>query len=93
MKIIAAIFEKIKIVIFFFLYELPLILRVDRKRKKRARDICKRTLDIECERDRSVGLGAMLGDGQKIKNYFSSFTDFFFSGKADSSYSWASNVL
>ena len=26
------------------------------------------TLDIECERDWSVGLGVMLGDGQKIKN-------------------------
>ena len=57
-------------------------MRVDRKRKKRARDICKRTLGIECERDRPVGLGATLGDGHKIKNYFSSFKDF--SGKADS---------
>ena len=46
------------------------------------RDICKGTLDIECERDRPIGLGAMLGDGQKIKNYFSSLRDF--SGKADS---------
>ena len=35
------------------------------------------------ERDWSVSLGATLGDGQKIKNYFSSFRDFF-SGKVDS---------
>ena len=31
--------------------------------------------NIECERDWLVGLGATLGDGQKIKNYFSSFGD------------------
>ena len=49
------------------------------KSKKRARDISKGTLDIEFERDWSVGLGAMLGNGHKIKNYFSSFKDF--SGK------------
>ena len=48
--------------------------------KKRVRDICKGTLDIEYEWDWSVGLGTTLGDGQKIKNYFSSFRDF--SGKA-----------
>ena len=50
----------------FFLCELPLILRVDRKRKKKAGDICMVTLDIECERDWSVSLGAMLVDGHKI---------------------------
>ena len=60
----------------FFLRELPLILRVDRKRKEQTGDICKGTLDIECERDWSVGSGATLGDGQKIKNYFYSFRDF-----------------
>ena len=32
------------------------------KTKKRARDICKGTLDIEFERDWSVGLGATLGE-------------------------------
>ena len=37
---------------------------------------------MECERDWSVGLGATLCDGQKIKNYFSSLRDI--SGKADS---------
>ena len=62
---------------FIFLCEMPLILRVGRKRKKRARDICKGTLDIEFERGWSVGLGATLGDGQKIKNCFSSFKNFF----------------
>ena len=64
---------------------LPFILRVDRKRKRKkkekkketAGDICKGTLDIECERDWSVGLDAKLGDEQKIKNCFSSFRDFF----------------
>ena len=54
MKIVGAIFEKIKI-LHFFLCELPLILRVGRKRKKWAKDICKGTLDIECERDWPVG--------------------------------------
>ena len=53
---------------------------VDRKRKKRARDIWKGTLDIESERDWPVGLGATLGNGQNIKNNFSSFRDF--SGKS-----------
>ena len=75
------------------LCELPLILREDRKQENRARDICKETLDIEFERDWSVGLGATLGEGQKIKNYFSSFRDFFFREKPIVSYCWASNVL
>ena len=48
-----------------------------RSKKKTARDICSGALDIEYERDWSVGLGATLGDGQEIKNYFSSFRDFF----------------
>ena len=74
MKIEGGIFEKIKILI-FFLCELPLILRVHRK-LKRARDICKGTLDIECEREWPVCLGGTLGGGQKIKKTFP--------GKADS---------
>ena len=82
MKIVGAIFKKMKI-LNFFLCELPLILRVDRKRKKRAGYICKRTLDIERQRHRSVGLGVTLSDAQKIKNYFSSFRDF--SGKSQHS--------
>ena len=80
MKIVGVILRKWKFK-FFFSCELPLILRVDRKRKKkRARDICKGTLDIEFDRDWSVSLGATLGEGQTIKNYFSSFRDF--SGKS-----------
>ena len=47
-----------------------------KKKKKKARDICKGILDIEFELDLSFGLGATLGDKQKIKNYFSSFRDF-----------------
>ena len=35
------------------------------KTKKWAKDICKGTLDIECERDWSVGLGSTFGDGHK----------------------------
>ena len=65
-----------------FLSKLPLILMVGRKRKKRAGDICKRTLNIEFEQDSSVGLGATLRERQKIKNYFFSFKDF--PGIADS---------
>ena len=64
----------------FFLCELPLILGVARKRKKQAEDICKGTPDIEFEQDWSVGLGAILAEGQKIKSYFSSFREF--SGKS-----------
>ena len=43
------------------------------KTKKLARDICKGTLDIECERDWSPGLSSVLGDEKKIKNYFCTF--------------------
>ena len=43
-----------------------------------AGNIYKGTLDIESERDWLFGVGATLGDEQKIKNYFSSFKDFFF---------------
>ena len=50
------------------------------KTKKWAKDICKETPDIEFEQDWSVGLGAVLVDVKKIKNYFSSFRDF--SGKS-----------
>ena len=44
--------------------------------EKWAKDICKGNLDIKCEQDWLVGLGATLGDEQKIKNYFASFRDF-----------------
>ena len=39
-------------------------LGVGRKLKKKARDICERTLDIDFERDLSIGLGCTFGDGQ-----------------------------
>ena len=45
-KIVRDIFKKIEI-INFLLWELPLILRAARKRKKQAGDICKGTPDIE----------------------------------------------
>ena len=76
-KIVEAIFEEKKLI--FFLCELVVILRVGRKLEK-AGDICKRTQDIECEQDWSVGLDATLADELKIKKYFSSFRDF--SGKS-----------
>ena len=47
--IVGAIFEKKNILHFFLI--LPLILRVDRKREKRAGDICKGALDIAFERN------------------------------------------
>ena len=50
------------------------------KTKKTARDIYKGTLDIEFQRDWSIGLGATLADGQKIKNNFPSFREL--SGKS-----------
>ena len=49
---------------YFFLCELPLILGVGVKLKKKAGDIYRRTLDVEFERDRSIGLGSTIGDGK-----------------------------
>ena len=82
MEVVGVIFGKMKILI-FFLCELPLILRVDRKwkKKKRARYIYKEILDIEFELDWSFSLGALLGDGQKINIFLVSGI---FPGKADS---------
>ena len=59
----------------FFVMSTPLNFE-GRSKKKRAGDICKGILDMECEHDWSVSLGATLGDKQKIKSYFSSFRDF-----------------
>ena len=67
-KIVGAIFEKIEM-FNLFLCELPLILAGWR--------YCKGTLDIELQRDLSVGLGATLSDGHT--EFFLSFGDF--SGK------------
>ena len=48
----------------FFLCELPLILTVSLKLKKKGMEIfAGGALDNEIGRDWSVGLGAMLGDG------------------------------
>ena len=57
-KIVGAIFEKIEILI-FFLCELPLILGLaqKRKKKKQAEDICRGIPVIEFQQDWSVGLG------------------------------------
>ena len=56
-------------ILHFFLCELPLILRVDRKQKKKqAGDICKGILDIECERDWSVSLGDRRYVRRRTKN-------------------------
>ena len=57
--------------------KVSLVLRVGRKKRKETGNICKWTPDIEFEQDWSVGLRATLRDRQKIKNYFSSFKDFF----------------
>ena len=70
MKIVEAIFGKMKILNFFFCEPPTLNFECRSKTKKRAIDSCKGTLDIECERDWLVGLGATLGGGHKIKNIF-----------------------
>ena len=79
MKIVWAIFEKMKIFNFFHMWTTLNFDGRSRTRKETG-DILKGTLDIEFERDWSVNLGATLGGGQKIKNYFSSFRNF--SGKS-----------
>ena len=63
-----------------------------RSKKKETGNICKGTPDIEFEQDWSADLGATLRERQKIKNYSSSFRDFF-GKKPIVSYCWASNVL
>ena len=65
-KIVGAIFEKIEI-LNFFSCELPLILWVGEKLKKKKRlEILTRGpySYIEFERDRSNGLGSTIGDGR-----------------------------
>ena len=52
----------------FFLKWTILNFRGRGKTKKTARDIYKRILDIEFERDRSIGLGSMIGDGQTYRH-------------------------
>ena len=69
MKIFGDIFEKMKILNFFLMWTTLNFEGRSKTKKKKVRDICKGTLDIKCERVWSVGLGAMLGDGLKIKNF------------------------
>ena len=65
---------------FFFLCELPLISRVVRKREK-WQEISERGLQIpNLNKIGQLVLGARLGKGQRIINYFSSVRDF--SGKS-----------
>ena len=78
-KIVEAIFEKIKILNLFLMWTTLHFRGRGKTKKKRVRDICERTLDIDFERDWWDGLGPALGDGKKFKIYFSSFRDF--SGK------------
>ena len=60
MKIVGAIFGKnLK----FFSMRTTLNFEDRSRTKKPARDICKGTLDIECEQDWPFGLGTMLVDG------------------------------
>ena len=77
-KIVRAIFEKFEILI-FLLCELPLILRLGEKlkKKKTARDIYKRTLDIKFERDRSIGLGSTFGDSHTDRHTYTHTQTFF----------------
>ena len=81
MKIVRATFWKMKFLI-FFLYELPLILRVDRKRKNGLQIFAGGILDIDFERDWPIGLGATLGAYIKLKSIFVATR--IFPGKADS---------
>ena len=82
MKIVQAVFEKMKIL--FFLWTTSNFEGRSKTKKKGGEtgNICKGTPDMEFEQDWSVGIGATLRDRQKIKNYSSSFKDF--SEKADS---------
>ena len=62
-KIVGAIFEKINFFNFLLMCT-TLNFRGRGKTEKTTRDIYKRTLDIEFERDRSIGLGSTIGDRQ-----------------------------
>ena len=64
MKPLKQVFRKKNLISIFC--ELPLILNVDHKTKKKGEKISKGTPNIEFEQDWSVGLGAKLRDKQKI---------------------------
>ena len=52
----------------FFSCELPLILGAGEKLKKNGSRYSQEDQDIEFERDRSIGLGSMIDDGQTDKH-------------------------
>ena len=61
-EVVRAFLRKSKFLI-FLLCELPLILGLGEKIKT-GRDICERTLDMDFQQDRSIGLGSTFGDGK-----------------------------
>ena len=71
LKIVGAIFWE-NLNIFFFVNYPSFYSKSKIKKKTGNVDICRRALDIECGRGRSVGLGAPSGDGhtEKLKKYF-----------------------
>ena len=68
--------RKLKFLIFFSC-ELPLILGVGGKLNKTARDIYKRTLNIEFEGDRSIGLGSTSASDRQTDTHTHTHTDIF----------------
>ena len=66
-KIVWAIFEKFEILFFFLMWTTLNFRSRGKTKKKTARDIYMRTLYIEFERDRSIGLGSTFGDGHTDK--------------------------
>ena len=89
-KIVRAIFGKIEILNFFLMLT-TLNFGGRSKTEKQTEDICKGTSNVEFEQDWSFRLGAMLGDGQKIKTIF--LVSGIFREKPIVSYCWISNVL
>ena len=69
MKIVGAIFDKMVFLIFFLMWT-TLNFKGRSNTEKLAGDIFKGALDVECEGDWSIGLGTLLGIGQKIKSIF-----------------------
>ena len=59
MRIVGAIFEKMKIINFFLMWTI-----LNFRGGGKARDIYEWTLYINFERDRSIGLGSTLDDGR-----------------------------
>ena len=66
---VGTIFEKIEILSFFPTWT-TLNFKGRSKTTIMARNICKRILDIEFERDRSISVGSTIGDGQTDRQTF-----------------------